>query len=90
MGKHTGNHAASAYSQWDIVYASILTLAATLVLQAAGCVYKPYIIGLKPESPVNEKESQVDQLRPIFDGNDSPGPRILKSSALMVLNELLP
>lgn len=64
--KYTVNHPASADPQWGVVYALILTVMATCVLLAAGCAPKPYVVGLKPESPFPESESQVDTLRPTF------------------------
>ena len=68
--KHTGSHAASTDSQWGVVHAVMLTVSATCVLLAAGCIKKPYesfyIVGLKPEAPRADRESQVDQLHPTF------------------------
>jgi hypothetical protein len=68
MGRFTCtvNHPASTDPQWGVVYAAILTVSATCVLLAAGCLPKPYVVGLKPEAPFAEKESQVDTLRPTF------------------------
>ena len=64
--KHTLNHPAPTNPQRAVVHAAILTISAACVLLAVGCSPKPYVVGLKPESPVAEKESQVDTLRPIF------------------------
>lgn len=65
--KHTVNHPAPTDPQWGVVHAAILTVSATCVLLAAGCApSKPYVVGLKPESPFAERESQVDTLRPTF------------------------
>jgi len=65
--KHTFNHPASADPQWGVVYATMLTLSATIVLLAVGCTpTQPYVVGLKPESPFPKSESQVDTLRPTF------------------------
>ena len=69
--KHSGNHAASTNLQWGVVHAVMLTAVSALcVLLAMGCVAKPftpvYIVGLKPELPRADRESQVDQLRPTF------------------------
>ena len=68
--KHSGHHAASTDSLWGVVNAVMLTVSATCVLLAAGCVEKPYesffIVGLKPEAPRTDRESQLDTLRPTF------------------------
>ena len=69
--KHTGHHAASTDSQWGVVHAVMLTaVSAICVLLATGCIAKPftpvYIVGLKPELPRADRESQVDTLRPTF------------------------
>ena len=65
--KHTGNHAASTGSQWGVAHAVMLTVSAACVLLATGCFDRPlYIVGLKPESPRADRESQVDTLRPTF------------------------
>ena len=64
--KHTLNHPASTDLQWGVIYIVMLTLSATVVLLAAGCAPKPYVLGLKPEAPFAERESHVDTLRPTF------------------------
>jgi len=64
--QHTVKHPAPTDLQWGVVHGAILTLSATCVLLAAGCAPKPYVVGLKPESPIVESESQVDTLRPTF------------------------
>ena len=69
--KHSGNHTASTNLQWGVVHAVMLTaVSAICVLLATGCIAKPftpvYIVGLKPELPRADRESQVDTLRPTF------------------------
>ena len=68
--KHSGHHAASTDSPWGVVHAVMRTVSAFCVLLATGCVEKPftlvYIVGLKPELPRADRESQVDTLRPTF------------------------
>jgi len=68
--KHTGHHAALTNSPWRVVHAVMLTVSALCVFLATGCAEKPftpvYIVGLKPELPRAERESQLDQLRPTF------------------------
>lgn len=65
--KHIVKHAAPAEPEWGVVHAAILTISAICVLLTVGCALKPsipYVVGLKPESPFAEQESQVDTLRP--------------------------
>lgn len=65
--KHTSLHAGSTDSQWGVVRTVILIVSALWVLLATGCVAKPvYIVGLKPELPRADRESQLDTLRPTF------------------------
>ena len=65
--QHTAKNPAPTNLQWGVIHAAVLTLSATCVLLAVGCAptpYVPYVVGLKPESPFVERESQVDRLRP--------------------------
>jgi hypothetical protein len=65
--EHSGHHAAPTNSPWGVVHAVMLTVSALWILLATGCVDKPvYIVGLKPELPRAERESQLDTLRPTF------------------------
>ena len=66
-GKYSGNHAASADSQWGVVLAMILAGSAACVFLATGCASQPlYVVGLRPELPRVERISQLDTLRPTF------------------------
>ena len=66
--KHMVNHSVPNGSQRGSVCTVILAVSVTCVLLTAGCAFKAYVyvVGLQPESPVVEIESQVDTLRPTF------------------------
>ena len=65
--EHSGHHAVSTASQQGIVPAVMLTVSALCILLVTGCVAKPlYIVGLKPELPRADRESQLDTLRQTF------------------------
>ena len=64
---HTVNHPSPTDPPRSAVYTAILTVSTMCVLLATGCApSKPFVVGLKPESPFTEIETQVDTLRPTF------------------------